>query len=67
MNYTLIKDYIDLLEEFETEAQICPDLYPVTIQGLKHGFLIRKIQDRKMIRKNRIGKVKRMEEPRKVL
>ncbi len=35
MNYTLIKDYIDLLEEFETEAQICPDLYPVTIQGFK--------------------------------
>lgn len=35
MNYTLIKDFIDLLQEFETEVQACPDLYPGTIQGFK--------------------------------
>ncbi|SHG48563.1 DNA-binding transcriptional regulator, MarR family [Chryseobacterium oranimense] len=35
MNYTLIKDFIDLLQEFETEIQACPDLYPGSIQGFK--------------------------------
>lgn len=35
MNYTLIKDFIDLLQEFEDEVQACPDLYPGTIQGFK--------------------------------
>ncbi|AZA98985.1 MarR family transcriptional regulator [Chryseobacterium joostei] len=35
MNYTLIKDFIDLLQEFEAEVQVCPDLYPGTIQGFK--------------------------------
>ncbi|WP_292008447.1 MarR family transcriptional regulator [Chryseobacterium sp.] len=35
MNYTLIKDFIDLLQEFENEAHVCPDLYPGTIQGFK--------------------------------
>lgn len=35
MNYTLIKDFIDLMEEFETEVQAYPDLYPGTIQGFK--------------------------------
>lgn len=35
MNYTLIKDFIDLLQEFENEVQACPDLYPGTIQGFK--------------------------------
>ncbi|MBP2615239.1 MarR family winged helix-turn-helix transcriptional regulator [Chryseobacterium jejuense] len=35
MNYTLIKDFIDLLQEFETEVRACPDLYPGTIQGFK--------------------------------
>jgi hypothetical protein len=34
MNYTLIKDFIDLLQEFENEVQICPDLYPGTSSGL---------------------------------
>ncbi|BAP32087.1 MarR family transcriptional regulator [Chryseobacterium sp. StRB126] len=35
MNYTLIKDFIDLLQEFEAEVHACPDLYPGTIQGFK--------------------------------
>lgn len=35
MNYTLIKDFIDLLQEFENEVRACPDLYPGTIQGFK--------------------------------
>lgn len=35
MNYTLIKDYIDLLEEFETEVSNSPESYPMTIQGFK--------------------------------
>lgn len=35
MNYILIKDFIDLLQEFETEVHTCPDLYPGTIQGFK--------------------------------
>lgn len=35
MNYMLIKDFIDLLQEFETEVRACPDLYPGTIQGFK--------------------------------
>ncbi|MFP3834062.1 MarR family winged helix-turn-helix transcriptional regulator [Chryseobacterium sp. SIMBA_028] len=35
MNVTLIKDFIDLLQEFETEAHAYPDLYPETIQGFK--------------------------------
>ncbi|PWN67459.1 MarR family winged helix-turn-helix transcriptional regulator [Chryseobacterium oncorhynchi] len=35
MNYILIKDFIDLLQEFETEVHACPDLYPGTIQGFK--------------------------------
>ncbi len=28
MNYTLIKDFMVLLEEFETEVQARPDSYP---------------------------------------
>lgn len=35
MNYTLIKDFIDLLQEFETEVQTSPASYPGTIQGFK--------------------------------
>ncbi len=35
MNYTLIKDFIDLLQEFENEVQASPDLYPGTVQGFK--------------------------------
>ncbi|WP_312300739.1 MarR family transcriptional regulator [Chryseobacterium sp.] len=35
MNYTLIKDCVDLLEQFEAEIQASPDLYPGTIQGFK--------------------------------
>ncbi|WP_250254680.1 MarR family transcriptional regulator [Chryseobacterium sp. Marseille-Q3244] len=35
MNYTLIKDFIDLLQDFETEVNAYPDLYPGTIQGFK--------------------------------
>lgn len=35
MNYTIIRDFIDLLQEFEDEVQACPDLYPGTIQGFK--------------------------------
>ncbi|UWX61262.1 MarR family transcriptional regulator [Chryseobacterium oranimense] len=35
MNYTLIKDLIDLLQEFETKIQACPDLYPGNVQGFK--------------------------------
>ena len=35
MNYTLIKDCIDLLQEFETEVRSNPDLYPGNIQGFK--------------------------------
>lgn len=35
MNYTLIKDFIDLLQEFEREGRIYPDVYPGTIQGFK--------------------------------
>ncbi|UHO40424.1 MarR family transcriptional regulator [Chryseobacterium capnotolerans] len=35
MNYTLIKDFIDLLQDFEREGRIYPDVYPGTIQGFK--------------------------------
>ncbi|WP_106917454.1 MarR family winged helix-turn-helix transcriptional regulator [Chryseobacterium aurantiacum] len=35
MNYTLIKDYIDLLQEFENETAAYPELYPGTVQGFK--------------------------------
>ncbi|MGN7863568.1 MarR family winged helix-turn-helix transcriptional regulator [Chryseobacterium sp. 22458] len=35
MNYTLIKDCVDLLEQFEAEIHASPDLYPGTIQGFK--------------------------------
>ncbi|WP_172279157.1 MarR family winged helix-turn-helix transcriptional regulator [Chryseobacterium sp. PTM-20240506] len=35
MNYTLIKDCIDLLQDFETEVRSNPDLYPDNIQGFK--------------------------------
>ncbi|WP_185246690.1 MarR family winged helix-turn-helix transcriptional regulator [Chryseobacterium bernardetii] len=35
MNYTLIKDFIDLLQDFETEIHALPDRYPGTIQGFK--------------------------------
>ncbi|SIQ55506.1 DNA-binding transcriptional regulator, MarR family [Chryseobacterium sp. RU37D] len=35
MNYTLIKDFMDLLQDFETETQAFPDLYPETIQVFK--------------------------------
>ncbi len=35
MNYTLIKDFMDLLQEFENEVQVSPDVYPETIQGFK--------------------------------
>lgn len=35
MNYTLIKDFMVLLEEFETEVQARPDSYPGTLQGFK--------------------------------
>lgn len=35
MNYTLIKDFIDLLQEFETEIQASPASYPGTIHGFK--------------------------------
>ena len=48
MNYALIKDYIDLLEEFETEVSTSPELYPVTIQGFKAW-----ISDKENIEENR--------------
>ncbi|MFZ4929019.1 MarR family winged helix-turn-helix transcriptional regulator [Chryseobacterium sp. Mn2064] len=35
MNYTLVKDFMTLLEQFETEAHTQPDSYPVDIQGFK--------------------------------
>lgn len=35
MNYTLIKDCVDLLEQFEAEIHASPNLYPGTIQGFK--------------------------------
>jgi DNA-binding MarR family transcriptional regulator len=35
MNYTLIKDVMGLLEEFETEVQTSPDSYPGTLKGFK--------------------------------
>ncbi|MDR6458748.1 putative transcriptional regulator [Chryseobacterium vietnamense] len=35
MNYTLIKDFIDLLQEFENEVQMGSDAYPGNIQGFK--------------------------------
>lgn len=35
MDYKLIKDSIDLLQEFETEIRTSPGLYPETIQGFK--------------------------------
>lgn len=35
MDYTLIQDCINLLQEFEGEVSACPDLYPGTIQGFK--------------------------------
>jgi len=35
MNYTLIKDFIDLMQEFENEIQARPDLYPGNVQGFK--------------------------------
>ncbi|MGL6129263.1 MarR family transcriptional regulator [Chryseobacterium artocarpi] len=35
MNYTLIKDYIDLLQKFENETLAYPELYPGTVEGFK--------------------------------
>ncbi|AZA83142.1 MarR family transcriptional regulator [Chryseobacterium lactis] len=35
MNYTLIKDFMGLLEQFETETLASPDSYPGTLQGFK--------------------------------
>jgi len=35
MNFALIKDFITLLEQFESEANINPDVYPTTIEGFK--------------------------------
>lgn len=35
MNYTLVKDFMTLLEEFEAEASIHPDTYTIDIQGFK--------------------------------
>ncbi|MBV8324886.1 MarR family transcriptional regulator [Chryseobacterium sp.] len=35
MNYTLIKDFMVLLEQFETETRHDSDSYPETIQGFK--------------------------------
>jgi DNA-binding MarR family transcriptional regulator len=35
MNYELIKDFIDVLHEFEIEIQACPGLYPETVKGFK--------------------------------
>lgn len=35
MNYTLIKDFMGLLEEFETEVQAYPESYPGTLKGFK--------------------------------
>lgn len=47
MNYTLIKDFIDLLQEFETEIQACPDLYPRSIQGFKAWITDKENADQK--------------------
>ncbi|CEJ68737.1 MarR family winged helix-turn-helix transcriptional regulator [Chryseobacterium oranimense] len=47
MNYTLIKDFIDLLQEFETEIQACPDLYPGSIQGFKAWITDKENADQK--------------------
>nr|WP_315033056.1 MarR family transcriptional regulator [uncultured Chryseobacterium sp.] len=41
MNYTLIKDCMELLEEFETEVQASPESYPGTIQGFKEWMFDR--------------------------
>lgn len=35
MNFTLIKDFMTLLEQFESDAKISSNSYPVTIQGFK--------------------------------
>ncbi|WP_228457888.1 MarR family winged helix-turn-helix transcriptional regulator [Chryseobacterium candidae] len=35
MNFALIKDFMTLLEQFESEANIYPDVYPATIEGFK--------------------------------
>ncbi|MGH1517615.1 MarR family winged helix-turn-helix transcriptional regulator [Chryseobacterium sp. JK1] len=35
MNYTLVKDFMTLLEQFETEAHTHPDSYTIDIQGFK--------------------------------
>ncbi|MBO9691300.1 MarR family winged helix-turn-helix transcriptional regulator [Chryseobacterium sp.] len=35
MNFTLIKDFMTLLEQFESENQTSPDTYPVTVEGFK--------------------------------
>ncbi|PWN63986.1 MarR family winged helix-turn-helix transcriptional regulator [Chryseobacterium viscerum] len=35
MNFTLIKDFMTLLEQFESDIDLYPNSYPVTIQGLK--------------------------------
>jgi hypothetical protein len=66
MNYTLIKDFIDLLQEFENEVQICPDLYPGTVQGFKAWISDKENTNREIIPKNPTGKVRKMEERRKV-
>ena len=47
MNYTLIKDFIDLMQEFETEIQARPDLYPVNIQGFKAWIADKENADQK--------------------
>ncbi|KMQ61871.1 MarR family transcriptional regulator [Chryseobacterium sp. BLS98] len=47
MNYTLIKDFIDLMQEFETEIQARPDLYPGNIQGFKAWIADKENADQK--------------------
>ncbi|REC50200.1 MarR family winged helix-turn-helix transcriptional regulator [Chryseobacterium pennipullorum] len=42
MNYTLIKDMMVLLEQFETEAQVHPHSYPDTIDGFKEWMFAQK-------------------------
>ncbi|KAF5275774.1 hypothetical protein FQA39_LY18625 [Lamprigera yunnana] len=58
-------DYIDLLQKFENETLAYPDLYPGTVEGLKPGFLIMKIQPKESHSEELIGKGRRMEKPEK--
>jgi hypothetical protein len=64
MEYSLIKDIIGLLEEFETENS--GNYILKMLKDLKPGYLIKNLLKIRISRMNPTGKEKRMEEVLKV-